>query len=322
MTFKELVAYWSKIRKISSTDTQESANQELDKIMLAVKDLYNHHDLFNLQIKQQEIITAFYTFEQELTKLKTLAKNQIEQQESVWYQRSYKWYDETLQNGDSQRPEFLDRHRNRRVPIRQETEDFYISRINLYNNWQYPGMIIHPGAEPFINNMIGFDPLYIIDESQYLIEPVLKNFNELYQQRLRPYVIEESWDCEILTKIPNGQFGCCLAYNYFDFRPVEMIRKYLSEIYQKLLPGGTLMMTFNDCERPAGVTLVEQNYACYTTASLIKELATHVNYEVAFFWHNNSGSSWLELRKPGTLTSLRGGQTLAKIIPKPVANSK
>ena len=183
-------------------------------------------------------------------------------------------------------------------------------------------MIIHPGAEPFINNMVGCDPLYIIDESQYLLEPVLNSFNNTYQRRLRPYVIEESWDSEILTRIPNGQFGCCLAYNYFDFRPVEMIRKYLNEIYQKLQTGGTLLMTFNDCERPAGVKLAEQNYACYMTASLIKDLAVHVGYEIFFFWHNDSGSSWIELRKPGKLTSLRGGQTLAKIIPNPVANSK
>ena len=322
MTFRELVAYWSRIRKVSSDRVQDLLDQELNKIMIGVDDPSAHFDLNDLKIKRQNIVTAFNNFEQEITKLKTLAKTQIEQEEPIWFQRSYKWYDETLRTRDSQRPEFVDRHRNKRVPIRQETEDFYISRINLYNNWRHPGMIIHPGAEPFINNMVGCDPLYIIDESQYLLEPVLNSFNNTYQRRLRPYVIEESWDSEILTRIPNGQFGCCLAYNYFDFRPVEMIRKYLNEIYQKLKTGGNLLMTFNDCERPAGVKLAEQNYACYMTASLIKDLAVHVGYEIFFFWHNDSGSSWIELRKPGKLTSLRGGQTMAKIMPNPVANSK
>ena len=37
---------------------------------------------------------------------------------------------------------------------------------------------------------------------------------------------------------------------------------------------------------------------------------------------DNSASVWLEVKKPGTLKSLRGGQALAKILPKPIAESK
>ena len=81
-------------------------------------------------------------------------------------------------------------------------------------------------------------------------------------------------------------------------------------------------MTFNDCERLAGLTLVEMNYACYNRATLIKNLAIRLNYTIEFFYHDNGPMSWIELRKPGELDSMRGGQTLAKIMPKPVANSK
>jgi SAM-dependent methyltransferase len=183
-------------------------------------------------------------------------------------------------------------------------------------------MIIHPGKELFIQHLVANDPLYLIDESHELLEPVVNNYEEAYQRRLRCYVIEESLDRTLLDKIPNGQFGLCFSYNYLNFRPVEMIKKYLTEIYEKLKPGGVFIMTFNDCERTAGVKLVEQNYACYTPAGLIQDLARHLDFEIEFFWHDNGPSSWLELRKPGKLTSLRGGQTLAKIIPKPVANSK
>ena len=82
-------------------------------------------------------------------------------------------------------------------------------------------------------------------------------------------------------------------------------------------------MTFNDCERPAALTLVENNYASYNRATIIKNLAEKLNYSIEFFyWEQDSPMSWIELRKPGTLTSLRGGQNMAKILPKPVANSK
>ena len=82
-------------------------------------------------------------------------------------------------------------------------------------------------------------------------------------------------------------------------------------------------MTFNDCERPAALTLVENNYASYNRATIIKNLAERLNYSIEFSYHEyNSPMTWIELRRPGHLTSLRGGQTMAKIMPNPVANSK
>jgi predicted methyltransferase len=42
------------------------------------------------------------------------------------------------------------------------------------------------------------------------------------------------------SKLPDAQFGLVFAYNYFNFRPFEMMKKYFAEIYQKLKPGGML----------------------------------------------------------------------------------
>jgi SAM-dependent methyltransferase len=112
------------------------------------------------------------------------------------------------------------------------------------------------------------------------------------------------------------------AYNFFNFRPFEVLRQYLTEIYQKLRPGGILIMTFNDCDRAKAVMLVEQHYCCYTPGYLVRELAQSLGYEIAFAWTDQGPSTWLELRKPGERPGLRGGQALAKILPKPIAESK
>jgi hypothetical protein len=72
-------------------------------------------------------------------------------------------------------------------------------------------------------------------------------------------------------------------------------------------------MTFNDCDRDKAVKLVEQHYACYTPGTLVQQFAVTVGYNQIFSWNNNGATTWLELRKPGALTSLRGGQTVAKI---------
>jgi hypothetical protein len=81
-------------------------------------------------------------------------------------------------------------------------------------------------------------------------------------------------------------------------------------------------MTFNDCDRDKAVKLAEQRYACYTPGTMIQQFAATVGYNQIFSWNNNGPTTWLELRKPGALTSLRGGQTLAKIVHKSVAKSK
>jgi SAM-dependent methyltransferase len=324
MTFRELITFWEQLQTVSSVDVRNHVLQELSQVMFVAQRSSGAIDTEFLQLKHQEIITGLADFEQILTELKRQIKNRVEDEEKEWFRRSSQWYRSELDLKLSQHPDFPKQLRNRQVELDPATETLFVARILQHNDWHYPGMIIHPGEEPFMQYMVGTDPLYLVDESHALLDLVnLSNYNEIYQKRLRKYVIEESFNRDILEKIPNEQFGICLAYHYFDFRPIEMIEKYLIEIYQKLRPGGTLIMTFNDCDRPAGVILVENNYASYNRAPIIKNLAERLNYSVEFFYHeHDSPMSWIELRRPGTLTSLRGGQTQAKIIPNPVANSK
>jgi len=323
MTFRELVYFWEQLRDQSSTDTHNSAIQQLLKIMHRATNCSGDIDNDLLQIRYNDIDSAFVNFEQTLEQLKLHVKNQIVQQEPRMLARSLDWYEETLRLQLSQHPDFVNELRNQRAYITQETETMFIARAMRHSDWHYAAMIIHPGAEPFMQHMVGHDPLYILDESDHLLEQLaMKHYNEAYQRRLRPYVIEESFDHDILSRLPDAQFGVCFAYNFFNFRPFEVLKKYLSEIYQKLRPGGVLAMTLNDCDRDKGVMLVEQHFCCYTPGYLIKELAQTIGYELVFSWTDQGPTTWLELRKPGKFESLRGGQALAKILPKSVAESK
>ena len=322
ITFLELILFWEKLRQESGDQIKLTTRLELDKILHTASEHVDQDSFELLKVRYQDVLGTFDNFEQQLALIKKQTQDQIAIEETAWFRRSLQWYQKTLDLRLSQTVEFANNFRNQRVKISNETEKLYIARVMRYSDWRHAGMIIHPGQEPFMQHMVGSDPLYLIDESHELLHPVVNRYEESYQRRLRWYVIEESFDHALLEKIPNGQIGFCFAYNYFNFRPVEMIKKYLAEVYEKLKPGGIFIMTFNDCERTAGVKLVEQNYACYTPAGLILDLARHLDFEIEFFWHDNGPSSWLELRKPGTLTSLRGGQTLAKIMPNPVANSK
>jgi hypothetical protein len=141
------------------------------------------------------------------------------------FQESYTLYESLPLTHET--PEYI---LNRRPNITEEIESLYRSRIMKYADWHYPAMIIRPGAESFIKDMVAHDPLYLIDEKHELLTPAMSMFNEIYQRRLRTYVINERSDEEILSKLPNNQFGMCLVYNYFNYRPFEVLKQYLIEI--------------------------------------------------------------------------------------------
>jgi len=312
MKLSSLINYQMELDAMSAVPVCKQADIDLEKITYLVGQqsiqLAEHANM--LQLRHKEIQQTFDAFETNLNELKSELKQLIETTEKPWFAESYRLYEQEMIHEST---EYI---LNRRPEITSETEQFYRTRIVRYNSWQHPAMIIRPGRETYINELVASDPLYLVDESHDLLRPATEQFNEQYQQRLRTYVVNERSGEEILGKMPNGQFGLVFAYNFFNFRPFEVIRTYLTEIYQKLRPGGILVMTFNDCDRAKGVMLVEQHFCCYTPGYLVRELAQSLGYQVTFSWHDQGPSTWLELQKPGNFVSLRGGQALAKILPK------
>jgi SAM-dependent methyltransferase len=312
MKLSDLINYRMELDNMSAVSIRQQADNELEKINYLVGhqsiQLAEHANA--LQLKHKEIQQTFDAFEANLNQLKAELKQLIETTEKPWFAESYRLYEQEMIHETT---EYI---LNRRPEITPETEQFYRTRIVRYNDWQHPAMIIRPGRETYINELVALDPLYLVDESHDLLLPALSQFNEHYQQRLRTYAINERSGEDILGKLPNGQFGLVFAYNFFNFRPFEVIKTYLTEIYQKLRPGGMLVMTFNDCDRAKGVMLVEQHFCCYTPGYLVRELAQSLGYRIAFSWTDQGPTTWLELQKPGNFVSLRGGQALAKIIPK------
>jgi SAM-dependent methyltransferase len=318
MKLSELVNYKNIIDDMSVLALEKNTQIEISKITNVVQTQSIQVEKFSqaLDEKQQKISESFMDFEQQLFELKSELKQQIATAEKPWFAESYRLYDQEMRNETLQDIEF------RRPNIGQETEFFYRARIMRYTGWQHTAMVVRPGFENYINDMVSCDPLYVVDVNHEFFQPCLSAYNEIYQNRIRTYMVDEREDEKILKRLPDAQFGLILAYNFFNFRPVEVIKQWLLEFYQKLRPGGMLLMTVNDCDRAKGVMLVEQHFCCYTPGGLIRDLAESIGFETAFVWHNDGPSTWMELRKSGTWSSIRGGQALAKILPKSVAESK
>lgn len=313
MKLSTLINFRNELAKLSAPEIGQTADSELSIIthLVTSQQLVAESLGSKLNNKQQEIANSFVNFESAVNEVKDSIQQQIAEIEKHWFQESYKLFEaaETCEVNDH----LLN---NRREVPTEQTElanSILKAKLSQYGGWKYPGMIIRPGKETFVDSMVAYDPLYIIDQNYDLLVPCLEKFPKQYQNRLRPYVINDWSDAPLLGKIPDNQFGVCLAYNVFNYRPLEVLRRYFTEIYQKLRPGGVLLMTFNDCDNDKAVMLVEQNCASYTPGYLVKDLAKSIGFEIVSAWGSGGPSVWLELKKPGTIFSRRGGQTVISV---------
>jgi hypothetical protein len=258
-----------------------------------------------------ELINNIAKFSAQVERLKQNLKDEIAQHEQEYLSNSLRVYREELKFNDA------DVILGRRMRI--DSDDDIRLRTHLKNltDWRIPGMIIRPGFETYIEDMVPLDPLYVVDHDPELMRPAINKFTPEYQRRLREYVIDDWADGPVLSKLPNNQFGVIFAYHYFNQKPIPIICKFLDEFYEKLRPGGSVIMTYNNCDLAHGVIRSEHFWMLYTPRRLIEQHAVSIGFELTEAYDGKGDVSWLEFRKPGDIASIRGGQTLAKVLVKP-----
>ena len=327
MKLSELIAHRNQLLEYNIADVAYHARHKLSDVVHTVKNSVIQPRTYTQTMEEDldNVVDVFDQFGGTLNGLIQELDFMIEVAEKTYYQDStvrYAQESSIYGNHDDKTNNDINQHiLDRRLEMSPETLKMLSDRINSYIDWKYAGLVIRPGKEHFINDLVGLDPLYLVDWGDALLTPAVSKFNTEYQDRLRLY-IEPPTSTDVLSAIPNNQLGLCLAFNFFEYTSIDVLENYLENIFKKLRPGGTLAMTFNDCDRAHCVALVEKTYGFYTPGKRVKATAKRIGYRQQFGWNDKLNLTWLELRKPGELDSLKGGQTLAKIIPKTLAKSK
>lgn len=312
MLLSKLIAY---LNHLDSMDPS-SARDEVRACLLPQVHTIQNHDIKFSNLAQQlegsynKVQSGIDQFVEIVDQVRQQLRDLVGDQEPSYFANSYKLY-QSMMEQDS-----CDYILQRQLSLTESSKKFLDGRIKRYGDWHHCGMILRPGLEQYINSLVALDPLYIVDTDRALLTPAMSRFNPIYQQRLRPYVIQESLDNTMLDVFPDEQFAFILAFNYFNYKPLELTRRLLLELYGKLRSGGVVAFTFNDCDRSGAIDLVERNFMCYTPGRLLLSAAETMGYQIHEIYRIDAACTWVELMRPGTLTSLRGGQSLAKIIAK------
>lgn len=310
MKLSEIVDYLNLLDSVSAKGETEEAIRKLSAILhiVANHEVQSSQHTQDLQDTFQTTINCLDRFQTVLEDIKYHLKQQIADQEPDYLRESMRRFQHEMPF------ETNDYILNRRLAIDSDSNIELQSLIRNLSDWRVPGMILRPGLESYIEDMVPLDPLYLVDNHQELLDPAVKKFRPEYQRRLRQYVVDDRVDYQpILGQLPDGQFGFVFAYNYMNFKPFEVVKRYLTEIYNKLRPGGSFIMTYNNCDRAHGVALAERGFMMYTPLRLLQAHSDQIGFDITREYTGLGDVSWIEFKKPGTIESLRGGQCLAKI---------
>jgi hypothetical protein len=313
MKLSEIVAYLNLLESLQVHDQASEATRRLAAVLHVVA---NHIVQVNtcsqdLEHNFDSVKTALDDFDATLTQIKQQLSQMLHEQEPSYLAESFRLFDQEMRHDSAQH--IL----SRRLGINDDSRLALQYRLKNLTDWRLPGMIIGPRTETFIEDMVPMDPLYVVDTHQDLLDPAVRSFTPDYQRRLRQYVVNDFVPGAILNEIPGSQFGVIFAYNYFNYRPMEVICRYIQEIFSKLRPGGTFIMTYNNCDCAHGIGLAERSWMCYTPKRLIVAAAEESGLELVSATDEPGDLSWIEFVRPGEIETLRGGQSLAKIIAIP-----
>jgi predicted SAM-dependent methyltransferase len=113
--------------------------------------------------------------------------------------------------------------------------------------------------------------------------------------------------------LPKNQFGFIFAWNVVNFWPYEETRYVLEQCYDLLRPGGSMMFSFNNCDVVQGAEYAETGFKSYLTPKLLNTIFQELGFVVKHYRSTSVNVHWVEIRKPGVLTTIKRHQTLGRI---------
>jgi SAM-dependent methyltransferase len=186
------------------------------------------------------------------------------------------------------------------------------NRIQLNTNWKYPALEIGCRDGEWTKHIVAADPLYITDHYRDFLQSTASQFPDEYQRRIRPYLVKDT-NFDVL---PQGQFGFVFCWNFLNYRSLDTIKEYLKSIKELLRPGGMFMFSYNNGDIVESAGYAEGFWMSYMPKSMLIPMCESLGFEL-YYDRDVRGEgttvSWLELKRPGTLETVKAHQVLGEI---------
>jgi ubiquinone/menaquinone biosynthesis C-methylase UbiE/organic radical activating enzyme len=193
-----------------------------------------------------------------------------------------------------------------------QTREVVLALIAKCASWEYPGLEIGPGTGDWTEHMVACEPLYLLDVHLEFLNQTKNRFTPEYQRKICSYVTTDN----DLSVFPKNQMGFIFSWNVFNYLTLDIIEKYLEGIYDALRPGGTCIFSYNNAERVQCAKYVDEGFMSYVPKTLLLKLINAQNYEIVDIVDTEEHISWVEIKKPGKLSTIKRHASLGQILAK------
>ena len=169
-------------------------------------------------------------------------------------------------------------------------------------------------SKAYSNCLVACDPLYFCDIDKNLINSTTDHFNDIYNQRIRLYLL-----CD-LDKLPIGQFGFIFSWMFLNYVDRQTCEIYLKQIYDLLRPGGVIMFSYNNVDFAESAKIAELGVMSAISKKHLLKYTEKLGFSCINSYDVSNSDivlkkiSWLELRKSGTLSTIKRSQVLGQVI--------
>jgi hypothetical protein len=197
----------------------------------------------------------------------------------------------------------------RNINLPEQIEQLLLSRIQLHSNWKYPALEIGCRDGEWTKHLVASDPLYIADVFDEFLHVAVEQFTPVYQGRIRKYLIDNFH----IEGLPENQFSFIFSYNFFNYLSLDSIKQYLIQAKAWLRDGGTMLFTYNNADMPAGAGYAENYFMSYVPKSLLVAMCEGLGFTVIHTQEFDPAIAWIEIKKSGTLNTVKAGQVLGEV---------
>ena len=198
-----------------------------------------------------------------------------------------------------------------KVSHNQNVEEFINTWIQRQSDWRYPLLFLCPTTLLYTETGVKSHLVYVlsnkfnINDINHYIQPKLTEQSTPRQYRHKP--LEIHGDIPDMH-VPYGQIGSIICLDYFPYLSLEQMKNLMFSFNQILKPGGSAFVHFSDADQEREWDSVVAKERTYVTETLINKMATKYDMSCEFY-HIEDYYSFVSIKKPGELSSIKKGPT-------------
>ena len=266
-------------------NTLQSENEVIDHYRKLFKDREKFDKLFDLNEKIRNLLLDYHDASNQVKKQIATV---VHSKERNILQHDYKRHATQTVNQD-----LIDK-RNENISL--EFIELVKNAIQRYSDWRFAGCVLYPADEKFVQDMIACEPLYVVTNNDVSINRIKDKLNNFYfANRLRLY--------DSLENLPLYGTGLTVCLNHFEYIPLDEQGDILSQVYHVTLPGGKILVTYNDCDQRQSLEHTLEGHRFYSTKELLLGKAYSIGWNVLSSETTNGLWQYAILQKEGQLTS-------------------